>query len=135
VTDVIGLVLSILKQLSVGAFGGLEGIMSMDPGGDYLKAFNTTPGSTATYRAIASDYEPPRGASLARVARNAGTDFVFRKVGNDLVVPTQGVFEVSGVTGFPIADPLVFAAEAGVDHSSYFTRPEVSAKLLEWLPG
>jgi hypothetical protein len=29
----------------------------------------------------------------------------------------------------------VFAAEAGVDHSSYFTRPEVSAKLLEWLPG
>jgi hypothetical protein len=135
VTDVIGLVLSILKQLSVGAFGGLEGIMSMDPGGDYLKAFNTTPGSTATYRAIASNYEPPRGASLARVARNAGTDFVFRKVGNDLVVPTQGVFEVSGVTGFPIADPLVFAAEAGVDHSSYFTRPEVSAKLLEWLPG
>lgn len=30
---------------------------------------------------------------------------------------------------------LVFAKEAGVDHSSYFTRAEVSAKLLEWLPG
>jgi hypothetical protein len=53
----------------------------------------------------------------------------------DLVVPTTGAYEVDGVTGFPIADPLVFPAEAGVDHASYFTRPEVSAKLLEWLPG
>ena len=135
VTDVVGLVLSILKQLTVGAFGGLEGIMSMDPQGEYLKAFNTTPGSTATYRAIGSNYEPARGASLARIARNAGTDFVFQKANNDLVVPTDGAYEVDGVTGFPIADPLVFPAEAGVDHASYFTRPEVSAKLLEWLPG
>ena len=78
---------------------------------------------------------PPRGAPLARVARNAGTDFVFQKADNDLVVPTNGVFQVDGAVGFPIVDPLVFAAEAGVDHSSYFTRPEVSAKLLEWLPG
>jgi pimeloyl-ACP methyl ester carboxylesterase len=135
VTDVVGLVLSILKQLTVGAFGGLEGIMAMDPAGEYLKAFNTTPGSTATYRAIASNYQPVRGASLARIARNAGTDFVFKKADNDLVVPTDGVFQLDGVAGFPIADPLVFPAEAGVDHSSYFTRPEVSAKLLEWLPG
>jgi hypothetical protein len=135
VTDVVGLVLSILKQLTVGAFGGLEGIMAMDPAGDYLRAFNTTPGSSATYRAIASDYQPVRGSSLARVARNAGTDFVFQKAGNDLVVPTQGVYQVDGVAGFPVADPLVFAADAGVDHSSYFARPEVSAKLLEWLPG
>ena len=135
VTDVVGLVLSILKQLAVGAFGGLDGIMAMDPKGEYLRKFNTTPGSSATYRAIASDYQPPRGASLARVARNAGTDFVFQKAGNDLVVPTHGVFYVAGAVGFPIADPLVFPAEAGVDHSSYFARPEVSAKLLEWLPG
>ena len=135
VTDVVGLVLSILKQLTVGAFGGLEGIMSMDPQGEYLKAFNNTAGSTATYRAIGSNYQPARGASLARIARNAGTDFVFQKASNDLVVPTNGAYEVDGVTGFPIADPLVFPAEAGVDHASYFTRPEVSVKLLAWLPG
>jgi pimeloyl-ACP methyl ester carboxylesterase len=135
VTDVLGLVLSILKQLTVGAFGGLDGIMAMDPHGDYLRAFNTTPGSTATYRAIASDYAPPKGSSLATVARDAGTDLVFARAGNDLVVPTDGVARVEGATGFPVADPLVFPREAGVDHSSYFTRPEVSAKLLEWLPG
>jgi pimeloyl-ACP methyl ester carboxylesterase len=134
-TDVIGLVLAILKQLTVGAFGGLDGIMSMNPDGDYLKAFNSTPGSTATYRAIASNYQPVHGSPLARIARNAGTDFVFSKAGNDLVVPTNGVFEVAGATGFPIADPLVFRADQGVDHGSYFSQPEVSAKLLEWLPG
>lgn len=135
VADVVGLVLSILKQLTVGAFGGLEGIMAMNPGGEYLAEFNRTPGSTATYRAIASNYEPPNGSPLARVARDAGTDMVFAKAHNDLVVPTEGVFTVSGAKGFPIADPLVLSAQQGVDHSSYFARPEVSAKLLEWLPG
>ncbi len=55
--------------------------------------------------------------------------------GNDLVVPTNGVFEVEGATGFPIADPLVFTTSQGVDHGSYFGRPEVLVKLLEWLPG
>ncbi|MEO8829158.1 alpha/beta hydrolase [Lapillicoccus sp.] len=135
VTDVVGLVLAILKQLSVGAYGGLEGVMSMNPQGDYLTQFNVTPGSSATYRAIASNYEPPSGAALARIARNRGTDFVFGSTGNDLVVPTNGVFEVEGATGFPIADPLVFTTSQGVDHGSYFGRPEVSVKLLEWLPG
>lgn len=136
VADVVGLVLAILKQLTVGAFGGLEGVMSMNPVGDYLKAFNTTPGpGAAVYRAIASNYQPPQGSPLTTIARNAGIDYVFQKLDNDMVVPTDGVFAVEGATGFPIADPYVFAAEAGVDHSSYFSRPEVSAKLLEWLPG
>ena len=101
VTDAVGLVLSILKQISVAAFGGLEGIMAMDPAGEYLRAFNTTPGSAATYRAIASNYQPVRGASLARVARNAGTDFVFQKANNDLVVPTDGVFRSTAPWGSP----------------------------------
>jgi hypothetical protein len=135
VADVVGLVLSILKQLTVGAFGGLDGIMAMNPDGAYLAELNHTPGSTATYRAIASNYEPPDGSPLARIARNAGTDLVFAKAGNDLVVPTDGVFTVAGATGFPVVDPLVLSARQGVDHSSYFARPEVSAKLLEWLPG
>lgn len=135
VTDVIGLVLAVLKQLAVGAFGGLDGIMSMNPSGPYLTAFNDTPGSTATYRAVAANYDPVRGSSLARIARNGATDIVFSQVDNDLVVPTNGVFEVDGAKGFPVADPLVLPAEVGVDHGSYFSRPEVCGKLLEWLPG
>ncbi len=135
VTDVLGLVLSIVKQLAVGAFGGLEGIMSMDPSGPGLKAFNASHGSTATYRVVASDFEPPPGSSLARIARDEGTDIVFEDVRNDLVVPTVGAYDLPSTPGFPVPDPLVFPAEAGVDHSSYFGRPELGPKLLEWLPG
>ncbi|MEO9153135.1 MAG: alpha/beta hydrolase, partial [Lapillicoccus sp.] len=134
VTDVVGMVLAILKQLTIGAFGGLEGIMSMNPKGDYLTAFNETPGSGATYRAMTSNYEPPTGSSLARVARDAGMDVVFAAAKNDLVVPTEGAFEVEGATGFPIADPYVFPDSAGVDHCGYFGRPEFGPQLLEWLP-
>lgn len=135
VTDVLGLVLSIVKQVAVGAFGGLEGIMSMNPSGADLKGFNRSRGSAATYRVVASNFEPPAGSSLARIARDKGTDIVFEQVLNDLVVPTLGAYELPDTPGFPVADPLVFPAEAGVDHSSYFGRPELSAKLLEWLPG
>jgi pimeloyl-ACP methyl ester carboxylesterase len=135
VTDVLGLVLSVVKQLAVGAFGGLEGIMAMDPQGADLKAFNHSPGSAATYRVVASDFEPPPGSSLGRIARDQGTDYVFGQAQNDLVVPTLGAYELPSTPGFPVADPLVFPSEASVDHSSYFGRPELWAKLMEWLPG
>lgn len=134
VTDVVGMVLAILKQLTIGAFGGLEGIMSMNPAGPYLAAFNTTPGSTAVYRAMASNYEPAKGSSLARIARDAGMDLVFAALKNDLVVPTEGAYTVAGATGFPIADPYVFPDSAGVDHGGYFSRPEFGEQLLAWLP-
>jgi pimeloyl-ACP methyl ester carboxylesterase len=135
VTDALGLVLSIVKQVAVGAFGGLDGIMSMDPHGSDLTAFNDSPGSRATYRVVASDFEPPAGSSLGRIARDQGTDFVFGAAPNDLVVPTLGAYQLPSTPGFPVADPLVFPAEAGVDHSSYFGRSELAAKLLDWLPG
>ena len=135
VTDALGLVLSIVKQLAVGAFGGLDGIMSMNPSGPGLRSFNASRESSATYRVVTSNFEPPPGSSLARIARDKGTDVVFADVLNDLVVPTVGAYELPATPGFPVPDPLVFPAEAGVDHSSYFGRPELGPKLLEWLPG
>ncbi len=135
VTDALGLVLTILKQVAVGAFGGLEGIMSMNPAGESLKAFNHGGASTATYRVIASDFAPPTGSSLGRIARDAATDYVFGTVANDLVVPTLGSYQLPDTPGFPVAEPLVLPASAGVDHSSYFANPLVSAALLDWLPG
>jgi len=135
VTDTLDVVLSVLKQIAIGAFGGLDGIMCMNPAGEYLLNFNKTDGSTATYHAVASNYDPPSGSSVAQIARNGVIDVVFGAAHNDLVVPTNGVFEVPGTTGFPIADPLVFEASEGVIHSTYWTQPKFAAKLLEWLPG
>jgi pimeloyl-ACP methyl ester carboxylesterase len=134
VSDTLGLVLAVLKQLAVGAVGGLDGITAMDPGGGYLAELNSRPAPDALSRAVAADYEPPRGAPLARVARDGATDLVFREIDNDLVVPTRGCWDVDGAAGFPLGERFVFDALRGVDHNSFFGQEEVSKRLLEWLP-
>ena len=135
VTDVLGFVVSVVKQVAIGAFGGMEGLMSMNPHGPDLADFNHSPGSRATYRVVTSDFEPPAGSPLGRIARNAGTDIVFGDAPNDLVVPTTGAYELPDTAGFPVHDPFVLPASAGVDHSSFFGRADVGERLLAWLPG
>ena len=134
VTDTLGLVFSVVKQLAVGAVGGLDGLISMNPAEGYLAELNGRPAPRAVVRAIAADYEPPQGAPLARVARDKGTDLVFAAVDNDLVVPTDGCWSVDGADGFPIDERLVIDASKAVDHNSFFRQPEVSERLLTWLP-
>ncbi len=136
VTETVDIVLVVLKQLAVGAFGGLDGIMSMNPEGEYLRDFLNRPGKpppATRYYAVAADFEPPEGSSLLRIARDGVTDIVFGKTKNDLVVPTEGVYAVSGASGFPIAHPLVFDSHVAIDHSSYWDRPEFTSRLAEWL--
>ncbi|HSP59931.1 MAG TPA: alpha/beta hydrolase [Ornithinimicrobium sp.] len=135
VGDVLGPVLEVVKQVAVGAFGGLEGIMSMDPGGEELRDFNRSPGTDAAYRVITAEFEPPPGSSLGRIARDAGTDLVFGRVANDLVVPTQGAWDLPDTQGFPVTERLVLDASLGVDHGTFFGREDVGHRLLEWLPG
>ena len=115
---------------------GLDGLMSMNPQGRYLTQSMNRPGQTsATYFAASANYEPPQGSKLVRIARDVGTDLVFGKEHNDLVVPTEGVFTVPGASAFPVVEPLVFDAETAVDHSGYWVRPELNDRLLAWLPG
>ena len=134
VTDVLDIVLAVLKQVAVGVFKGLDGLMAMNPTGDYLTTYLNTPSSaSARYFAVASNFEPPHGSSLLRIARDGVTDLVFGRAGNDLVVPTDGVFTVPGASSFPIAAPVLFAAAAGVDHSSYWPQQNFTSALLEWL--
>ena len=62
-------------------------------------------------------------------------DRVFADAANDLVVPTLGVSEGSADLAFPI-DPgrlLVYDQSRGVQHTSFFSEPDTSSKLLEWL--
>jgi len=134
VTDTLGIVFAVVKQLAVGAVGGLDGIMAMNPAEDYLTELNGRPAPNLVVRAVAADYEPPHGAPLARVARDGATDLVFKAADNDLVVPTLGCWDVDGAAGFPIDERLVLDASKSVDHNSFFRQPEVSANLLNWLP-
>ena len=133
VTDTLGLVFAVVKQLAVGAVGGLDGIMAMNPSEGYLGELNGRPAPAARLRAVAADYEPPNGAPVARVARDGATDLVFEAADNDLVVPTLGCWDVDGA-GFPVEERLVLESSASVDHNSYFRQAEVAQQLLDWLP-
>jgi pimeloyl-ACP methyl ester carboxylesterase len=134
VTDTVEVVLTILKQLAVGAFRGLDGLASMDPQGGYLREYLNVPTTTAsTYRAIASNFEPAQGSPLSRTARDALVDVVFGSTENDLIVPTEGVHHVPGLDGFAPADPLVFPATAAVDHSSFWVQDAFAQKVRQWL--
>jgi PGAP1-like protein len=135
VIDALEVILAVVQQVAIGAFRGLDGIRAMDPHGEYLTSFLNQPSACSTrYFGVAANYEPPSGSPLLRVARDGATDVIFGNTDNDLVVPTEGVFTVPGASSFPIANPLVFDANAGVDHSSYWTRPPFTKCLLsDWL--
>jgi hypothetical protein len=135
VTDTMDAVLTLLKHVVLGAVGGLDGLTSMDPGGSYLRTRLNPPTTPprGQYFAVASNYEPPAGSPLLRVARDGVTDLVFGLEKNDLIVPTNGVYTAPGAGGFPIPAPLVFPAAAGVEHSSYWAQAPFTSQLLQWL--
>ncbi|CRK59481.1 Glutamate synthase [NADPH] large chain [Alloactinosynnema sp. L-07] len=135
ITDMLDVVLTVVKQVAVGAFRGLSGLMSMDPKGSFLERLNQPSAHSVAYRALASNYDPPKGSSLLRSARNVATDSVFGSAHNDLVVPTDGVFAANGAFGFPVGEVELFDAEVGVDHSGYWTQPRFAAAVDRWLVG
>jgi hypothetical protein len=135
-TDVLAVLLTLVRQLAVGALDGLDGLAAMDPDGRFLtEELNVTSGGPGSYAAVAADYEPRPGSALARVALDGLSDLVFDETANDLVVPTAGCFDVPGQPGFPIADRLVFDPADAVDHNGYWGRPAFVEHLLRWLDG
>ncbi len=135
VTDALEVILSVLKQLAVGALKSLEGLQSMNPQGQWLQQLNQRRNTAlqTTYRAIAADFEPADSA-LRRVADRVA-DSIFDSRPNDLVVPTEGVYSPNGSSRFPIAEPLIIPPTESTWHSGYFSRADVGNKLLDWLPG
>lgn len=134
VTDALEVLITVLKQLAVGALGGLEGIMAQAPDSKFLRQLNQAGGAGDTrYAAISSDFEPAAGSSLARFARDVVTDRVFGDAGNDLVVPTDGVHVGGGGGRFPITDPLLFASADAIDHSGFWPEERTGEALAQWL--
>ncbi len=135
---ILEVVLRLVQQVVVGALDGLDGLAAMDPDSPFLTEVLNTPDSQVDrqdWTAVGADYEPPPGSAPARVALDAGSDIVFGDRPNDLVVPTEGCYDVPGVPGFPIADRLVFAADDGVDHNGYWRAPGFVDLLDERLTG
>ena len=133
VTDVVSILISVVKQLAVGALGGLDGLMAMRPGGDWLRDLNQARPVTATYHAIASNYEPATKSPLARLTRDRVVDLIFKDIGNDLIVPEAGVYTANGATAFPVTEFVSFVSQESIDHSSYWTSPRVHGTFDTWL--
>ncbi len=124
-------VITVVKQVALGAVTGLDGLRAMRPGGEFLRWLNAGTLPPARYHAVTADYEPPV-AGWRRLAVNRLVDGVFHEP-NDLVVPTAGTFTANGSSRFPIAEPHELRGTDGVDHSGYFANPHVGERLLAWL--
>ncbi|HKG91353.1 MAG TPA: CHAT domain-containing protein, partial [Gemmatimonadaceae bacterium] len=142
VTETLEAIVTAVKVIGHGALKGLDGLASMNPSGAFLGALRAgRDRSGATYFAVAADYEPAGGPLAALVTKqgvaDAALDRIFDAEPNDLVVPTGGVYAEGAGPDFPIPDErrLAFGAAAGVIHTTYFARPEMAAKLREWLLG
>jgi pimeloyl-ACP methyl ester carboxylesterase len=133
VTETLEAVIAVVKQLAVGSLKGLEGLQSMNPKGAYLGRLNAAVTSKRDYFALASDYEP-RDAGLKMFVANRLIDRVFNRKGNDLVVPTEGVYADNGATPlFPIKTHHAFTQADGVMHTRFFGMAVTQEKILEWL--
>lgn len=133
VTDILEAIVTVVKMIGNSALEGLSGLAAMDPRGPYLAHMNQGIPASAEYYGIASNYEPSGG--LAAMVKDGLVDRVFGDAANDLVVPTVGVHAGSNDPGFPIPSDRVleFDRSRAIGHSDYFSKPETSAALLNWL--
>jgi hypothetical protein len=136
-TETLEALVVVLKIVGHGSLAGLPGLAVMRPDGEFLSALNASGGTAREYFAVASNYRPDdRGlrALVSGIADNL-VDRLFGAAGNDLVVPTDGVFQRNGNTSFPLATDktLLFKPEDGVMHTHMFEQAAVSEKLLSWL--
>ena len=134
VSDILAGIITVAKQLAVGAVKGLPGLQSMRPGGELGKRLNAGPRAGETrYFALASNFTPVE-PGLKELAADRLLDKIF-KVPNDLVVPTEGVFSENGSGFFPIEQRFVFQGSDGVGHTGYFGSRGAREKIAEWLVG
>jgi pimeloyl-ACP methyl ester carboxylesterase len=127
VTDVLEGIITVAKQIAVGAAKGLEGLQCMVPGGEFLAELNSGTKGGAQYFGLAADYEPVE-AGFGTYVRDRLFDKIFNEK-NDLVVPTEGVFEDNGSGYFPVKS-FSFDSQKGVQHSGFFSNQEATAQII-----
>lgn len=143
VTEVLEAIITVAKQLSVGTLKGLKGIQSMRPEGEFGKWINEGTGLVdSRYFAVASDFSATE-PGLKDLLFDKVMDRIFEDTGNDLVVPTGGVFdrrnkprddEDSGEPAmFPIEERYIFEGINALAHGAYFADPLAREKIAGWL--
>ncbi len=134
ITDALEIVFELVKDIALDiAYDALPGVQAMKPGSDYLAQLNASARTTATYRALAADFEPVSSAGLLTKLRNRLFDKVFNGSMNDLIVPTRSAYLTSG--GFTVspAQRTVFDSSYGINHSTFWTESRAVERLHDWL--
>jgi hypothetical protein len=125
-------VLEVVKQVATGMLGGLDGLASMDSDGPWLDGLDAGPPAAGQkVYGLASDFSPATGSPLAVRALDLMVDSFF-SAGNDLVVPTDGVYRGRG--GYRIDEHRVVPHGSAISHTSFFADPAVRRTLADWLP-
>jgi pimeloyl-ACP methyl ester carboxylesterase len=135
VTDTLEAIITVVKQLAVAALKGLDGVQSMLPGGPYLNELAAAIPANPNYFALASNFTPAAGSSVLLRIANRVVDKAFESAKNDLVVPTDGVFEFGAGGLIPAARLHVFdsAADEPPVHTRFFGKEDTRKKILSWL--
>lgn len=123
-------ILATAKVLISEVMPTLPGLDDQQPESSLIALLQGVPRDTDV--AIQADYEPPPGLQPLMRISDAGMDFVFGALKNDLVVPTNGVSEWSGGC-CPGSSTLAFDRSKGVFHSSLFRQRETRKRVLDWL--
>jgi hypothetical protein len=126
-------IVTVVKQLAADTMKGLEGLQCMVPSSEFLRNWlNCGTGLGVQYYAIASDFRPTNPGLAAYVG-----DRLFQKIfceaANDLVVPTEGVYQKNGSGLFPIEERHVFGPGENVTHGGYFCQANAVEKIRGWL--
>jgi hypothetical protein len=134
VVEVLEAVLTVVKVIGHAGLVHLEGLAAMNPDGAFLRALNAPGADDCTYFAVCADFEPA-SAGLGMALADRVLDRVFEHAGNDLVVPTEGMYGPNGHPAFPVPPErrFSFSAERGVTHTTYFSQRETGERLLKWL--
>jgi hypothetical protein len=126
-------VLCLVKIIGGGAVQGLPGLAAMQAEGELLVSLGKGDlGDDVQLYAIVADFLPePSSAlfSLLQTGGKAGVDAFFDDA-NDLVVPTKGCHDLTGVKGFPLAAERIHQFTGGtVNHVNFFQSRDVRQTL------
>jgi hypothetical protein len=132
ISAILEAVITVVKVIGHGALKGLGGLASMQPGGEFLKRLGQGPQPSATFFGLTANFDPEEG--LEALVRNGLMDIVFGEAGNDLVVPTEGVFKGDG-SGFPIDKVNLeeYTIKERINHFNFFENPKATAAIKRWL--
>lgn len=134
-TDGFALVLEMLADVVLrGALPGLEGLVAMNPGGDYLGKLNKHPTPEhIVLRSVAAEYEPAATAGFLQAKYDDALDMYFGQLRNDRIVPTASAYVRCGNFQVRPGQRLVLDASRGVDHSAFWTDSRATRQMLTWL--